>query len=195
MSWEAIVVTFALVDNVLLSRLLGTVASEDAPLSTRAGLSLAAGVGVLLALATVATWVVQAVVLDPLGVAFLRIPAYVFVVAGLAWLFAEGARRTGIRAGAGFSFPEAALNSAVLGALLLVRGSGATAAQGLLAGLAAGIGYGGVHVVLAGIHRRLEIERVPRLMRGLPLRLVSAGLLAYAFLAFDRAFLARALGG
>ena len=48
---------------------------------------------------------------------------------------------------------------------------------------------------MMAIRERLEIEQVPRSMRGFPLQLITAGLMAYAFMAFDRAFLAHVLGG
>lgn len=197
MSWIALIVTFALVDNVVLSRLLGTLPPAGAPGTLRAAFSLGAGTGALIALGTVGAWAADALVLDPLGVSFLRAPVFVFLVAGIAWLLADGARRVapGRPLLRGFSFPEAAINSAALGAVLIIRRSGLSAAEGLVAGLSAGTGYAIVQVMLSAIRQRLEVEKVPRAMRGLPLHLVSAGLLAYAFLAFDRAFLARALGG
>lgn len=197
MSWIALIVTFALVDNVVLSRLLGTLQPAGAPGTLRAALSLGACTGALIALGTVGAWAADALVLDPLGVSFLRTPIFVFVVAGVSWLLADGARRVapGRPLFRGFSFPEAAINSAALGAVLIIRRSGVSAAEGVVAGLSAGAGYAIVQVMLSAIRQRLEVEKVPRAMRGLPLHLVSAGLLAYAFLAFDRAFLARALGG
>jgi Na+-translocating ferredoxin:NAD+ oxidoreductase subunit A len=193
-SWAALIVTFALVDNVVLSRLLGTVQPAGSPASLRAAVGLGAGTGILAACAALGAWAADSLFLDPLGISFLRTPVYVFLVAGLAWLLSE-AVRTWSRASAGFSFPEAAINSAAIGAVLIIRRGGYSAAEGVIAGLAAGVGYGLVHLILSAIRQRLDVEKVPRAMRGLPLHLVSAGLLAYAFLAFDRAFLARALGG
>jgi electron transport complex protein RnfA len=195
MSLAGIVVTFALVDNVVLARLLGM----EPPIrgSIRPALLLGAAVGLLTGPGSLAAWVVDAVVLDPLGVGFLRTPVYVFVVAGLAWLLSAGAGalKPRLRFLSSLSFPEAALNSAALGVVLIVRRASLTALEGLLAGLAAGIGYAIVMALLAAIRARLDVEQVPRAMRGLPLHLVSAGLLALAFLAFDRAFLARLVGG
>ena len=196
MSWASIIITFALVDNVVLSRLLGIVHPLGTPGSLRASAALGITIGVLVGLSSLGAWAADSLVLVPLGFTFLRTPVYVFIVAGLAWLLAEAARMLGERVPAsGVSFAEAAINSAALGAVLIIRRAGYTAGEGLLAGLAAGVGYAIVIVILTAIRQRLELEQVPRAMRGLPLHLVSAGLLAYAFLAFDRAFLAKVLGG
>ena len=197
MSWLSLIVAFALVDNVVLSRLLGTLQPPGAPGTLRGALTMGAGTGMLIALGSLGAWAIDSLVLDPLGLAFLRTPLFVFIVAGLAWLLADVARRAAPRVAGvpGFSFPEAALNSAALGTVLIIRRAGYGAAEGVVAGLAAGLGYALVHLLLSAIRQRLEVETVPRAMRGLPLHLVSAGLLAYAFVAFDRAFLARVLGG
>jgi Na+-translocating ferredoxin:NAD+ oxidoreductase subunit A len=96
---------------------------------------------------------------------------------------------------AGFSLPGVAINCATLGVVLIVTRGDFTAMQSLVAGLAAGLGFLVVLALMTAIRERLEIERVPRALRGLPLSLISAGLLAYAFMAFDRAFLVRILGG
>jgi len=86
-----------------------------------------------------------------------------------------------------------AANCAVLGACLL-----AAPAEGLvesaIAGLAAGSGYLLVAVVLAEIRWKLDTEEVPGPMRGLPVALISAALMALVLLAFDRALLEGLLG-
>jgi Na+-translocating ferredoxin:NAD+ oxidoreductase subunit A len=97
--------------------------------------------------------------------------------------------------GAGFSLPGATINCATLGVVLITTRGGYTALESIVAGCAAGLGYLLVTILMTAIRERLEIEEVPRALRGLPLHLISAGLLAYAFMAFDRAFLARLLGG
>ena len=97
-----------------------------------------------------------------------------------------------VRGRAAFLLPQALVNCAVLGVGLLTAGSGAV--DSLVIGLAAGAGYLLAAVVFAGLRERLAMEWAPRAMRGLPLSLVTAGLMSLAFLAFDRTLLA-ALGG
>jgi electron transport complex protein RnfA len=197
MSWIGIIVAFALVDNVLLSRLLGTCPDACAPGALREASGTGAATAALMCVSAGAGWLIDTLVLSPLGLAFLRTPAFVLSAAGLALLLHAGMRLAASRVPAirRVSVPEVGINCAVLGVVLIVTRSSLTLAQGLLAGLAAGLGYFVVAALLAAIRERLEVESVPRSMRGLPLHLVSAGLMAYAFMAFDRAFLARILGG
>jgi electron transport complex protein RnfA len=79
-------------------------------------------------------------------------------------------------------------------ALIATRG-GFGPFESLVVGIAAGAGFFIALTLLSAIRERLEVEKVPESLRGLPLHLISAGLLAYAFMAFDRAFLARLLQG
>jgi electron transport complex protein RnfA len=197
MSWVGIIITFALVDNVILSRLLGVCPAVCAKGSMRVAVGLGISTGILMTGSALAGWVLDTLVLVPLGFTFLRTPAFVLAVAGLAWGLHAAARRLprqwafeGV-----ISIPEVTVNCATLGIVLIATRSGYTVLECLVAGCAAGLGYSIVTLLMAAIRERLEIEQAPRALRGLPVHLISAGLLAYAFMAFDRAFLARVLGG
>lgn len=152
---------------------------------------------VLMGLSALGAWAVDTSVLAPLTLGFLRTPVFVLLVAGLAFFLERMAARISpmlLRA-AGFSLPGVAVNCATLGVVLIVTRGEFSAMQTLVAGLAAGLGFLIVLALMTAIRERLEVEKVPRALRGLPLSLISAGLLAYAFMAFDRAFLVRMLGG
>jgi electron transport complex protein RnfA len=197
MSWAGLVLVFSLVDNVILSRLLGISPRAGGAENMRSALWLGISTALLMGVSALAGWAIDTLVLDPLGLGFLRTPAFVLSVAGLTLLLETMAARTWpllVRA-AGFSLPGMAINSATLGVVLVTTRGGSTAAESLIAGLAAGLGFMLVRALMAAISERLEIERIPRALRGFPLELISAGLMAYAFMAFDRAFLARILGG
>ncbi len=197
MSWIGIILTFALVDNIVLSRLLGICPCVGAPRGMKGALAVGVATALLMSLSALAAWIIQSVALDPLGLAFLRTPAFVLAVACLAWLLEAIARRTApdLLRSVGFPLSGIAINCATVGAALLVTRSGLDALGSLIAGLATGAGFFIVIVLLTAIGERLEVEKVPEPLRGLPLQLISAGLLAYAFVAFDRAFLARLLHG
>jgi Na+-translocating ferredoxin:NAD+ oxidoreductase subunit A len=197
MSWVSIILTFALVDNVILSRVLGLPPAADTP----AGIRAAAGVGgfmaVLMAGSAVGGWALDSLVLVPLGFTLLRTPVFVFLVVGLAvGLQATSARLLpGLVKGTGVSVPHVGLNTAALGLVLMTTRGEYSAPESLVAGFAAGAGYFLVTAMMTAIRERLDVEPVPGALKGFPLQLITAGLMAYAFMAFDRAFLARVLGG
>ncbi|HTZ53274.1 MAG TPA: Rnf-Nqr domain containing protein [Spirochaetia bacterium] len=230
MSWAAIVFTFALVDNVVLSRLLGLPAAgqpgarptpadpaaddpsipdsltsaRSLPPGGREGARaaavpawwLGASMTVLMSISAVGAWLVNAWVLAPLGFTILRTPVMVFLVAGLALALQALARRVvpSMANRPEVSVPRLGVNCVALGLVLVTTRAEYGPLQSLLAGAAAGAGYYLVSAMMGAIRERLDIEQVPPALRGLPLQLITAGLMAYAFMAFDRAFLARLLG-
>jgi electron transport complex protein RnfA len=163
----------------------------------RAAVGIGIATAVVMTAAALIGWVADTLLLVPLGLQFLRTPMFVLAVAATALLLSViAARFTPDAVGSwGVSIPEVAVNCASVGVVLLLTRSGFTAPQAVLGGLSAGGGYLLVTAVMTAIREKLDVESVPHAFRGLPLHLISAGLLAFAFLAFDRAFLARVLGG
>ncbi len=197
MSLLGIILTFTLVDNIVLSRLLGVCPCVGASGGMRATAVSAAATALLMSLSALAGWAFQTFLLAPLGLEFLRTPVFVLSVAGIAGLLQLLARRSApqlLRA-AGIPLAGVALNCAALGVVLIAARGGFGAFESLVVGMAAGAGFFIALTLLAAIRERLEVEKVPDWLRGFPLHLISAGLLAYAFLAFDRAFLAHLLRG
>jgi electron transport complex protein RnfA len=77
MSWVGIILIFALVDNVILSRLLGIWPRVGGTGSMRAALGVGVSTTVLMGLSALAGWAIDTLVLDPLRLGFLRTPAFV----------------------------------------------------------------------------------------------------------------------
>jgi electron transport complex protein RnfA len=197
MSWVAIIMTFALVDNVILSRLLGVYPGASAPGTMRAAVGVGGFMAALMTGSAVGGWALDSLVLVPLGFTILRTPVFVLLVAFLAIVLRTVSARfiPAVLSATGVSIPEISVNCAALGLVLMTTRAELTAAQSIVGGAAAGAGYFLVTALMTALRERLEIEPVPGALKGLPLQLITAGLMAYAFMAFDRAFLARVLGG
>ena len=193
MSWLGIVLTFSLAENVLLVHLLGLVPSDAAP--AEPGRTAAAGLAVtfLAGASAAAAWVLRRLVLDPLGLAWLQTPGFVLAVVGIATLGRLALRAFAPRAGDLFGpvLRPSGASAAALGTVLVAARAGFGLVEGLAAGLASGAGFLVAVSILSGVAGRLEPGEAPSSMRGLPLSLVSAGLAALAFAAFDHALIAR----
>ena len=196
MSWAAVVFTFALVDNVVLSRLLGLELEPAVGSGTKSAVWLGGSIALLMSVSALAAWVLDSQLLVPLGFTLLRTPLLVFLVAGLAFGLQALAERLfpALLERSGVSMPRVGVNCVVLGLVLITTRAEYGALQSFLAGVAAGAGYVLATAMMGAIRERLEIEPVPPALRGLPLQLITAGLMAYAFMAFDRGFLVRLLG-
>ncbi len=196
MSWIGIILTFSLVNNVVLGRLLGICPCVSVPRNMRETIWIGASMAALMSMAALVAWALETQVLATLGIGSLRTPAFVMAVAGLTLLAQRMASwvAPSVLRSAGFTLPGIGINCATIGVALIVSHGTYTALESLVAGLAAGCGFLLVLVLLGAIRERLDAERVPRALEGLPIHLISAGLLAWAFLAFDRAFLIRLIG-
>jgi Na+-transporting NADH:ubiquinone oxidoreductase subunit E len=192
MSWLGILFTFSLVEHVLFARMLGldagTADGPDPRRAAAAGLATA----LLAAASAAAVWALRARILEPLGVSWLQTPAIVLATAGIASLARLVLHRVAPRAADLFGpvLRPSGASVAALGTVLAVARSGFGLVESIVAGLAAGAGLAVALSILAGIADRLGPGEAPSPMSGMPRALVSAGLAALAFTAFDRAFLA-----
>jgi electron transport complex protein RnfA len=195
-SYIGIIVTLALVENVVLSQLLGVCPCIGAPRRTDAAVGLGLAAAFLMSASALATWAVRTQILLPLGLGVLQTLAFVSVTFLIGWLSerALAAAAPALLRAAGFSLQPLGANCAVLGIALIAARSGYGALESLVAGAAAGLGMLLALVLMSAIRDRLDSERVPRALRGAPIALISAGLMALAFLAFDAALVRRLVG-
>ncbi len=196
MTYLGIIFTGVLVNNVVLSYFLGIGPLVTA--SRRRGVALPVGIvsTVLATLVTLFAWMARAWILVPLGLESFEIVIVLFLSFGLGHylglLVERRAPRIFIRFGR--YLPIAMVNSGVVGTVLVVQHSAYSFPQALVAAIAAGVGLILVSYLLATISEQLEIEAVPERLRGAPIVLISAGLIAMAFYAFDHVFLRNILG-
>ncbi len=197
MSWPAFVLFFALVENLVLVQFLGICPLLDRSRSWRGGWETGLLMSALLMAAVLVTWTVDNTVLALVDLPFLRLPLFVLVLLQLFQLVRLALRRWIPRVEARLApcRPWISVNCLILGLALVVSRRDYTLPQGLLAALAAGMGFVLVLLVLTAVRERLEIERIPRSLRGVPIALISAGLLAMAFMAFDKILLYNLVGG
>ena len=83
----------------------------------------------------------------------------------------------------------------MLGIALISVNEEYSAIESLVAGLSGGIGFLLALLFMSAIRERLDTEKVPRYLKGTPIAFISGGLMALAFMAFDRALLANIVGG
>ena len=196
MSWLGIILTFSLVEHVLFARMLGLdPGTAEAPDPRRAAAAALAS-ALLAAASGAAVWALRVHVFVPLGIAWLQTPAIVLVTAGIASLarFVLGRALPGAADLFGPVLRPSGLSVAALGTVLVAARAGFGLVDSLVAGLAAGAGLLVALSILSGIADRLGPGESPSPMSGLPRALVSAGLAALAFTAFDQVFLAGLVG-
>lgn len=176
-------------DNIVFSRYLGENPAFAGPERIRASARLGAGVALVAAITSIAASALYYFVLIPLGIEFLKTVLFALLAALALW--ASGRVFRGERWGA--RFPAAlhgliAVISVALGLALFGIQSAEGFLHGALTGVFGGAGFFLAVVVMAGVRARVALSDVPQCLRGLPIGLISAGLISLAFMGFSGFF-------
>jgi electron transport complex protein RnfA len=176
----------ALVNNVVLVRFLGLCPFMGVSNKIDAALGMGMATTFVLTLAVTVSWLLEHYVLAPLDIQFLRILAFILVIAALVQfteLFVRKASPSLYQA-LGIYLPLITTNCAVFGMALLNVQQQHDFLSSLLYGFGSALGFTLVMALFAGIRERLTLARVPETFAGAPIAFITAGLLALAFMGF-----------
>ena len=196
MEFIIIIISAVFVNNILLSQLLGIcpflgVANK---LSTAVGMSGA--VCFVITLATTVTYLLQYYVLAPLGVDFLQTIAFILVIAALVQMVEIVLKKVSpsLYSALGIFLPLITTNCAVLGVALTVVTKEFTfggeahllnLGESVMYAFATSLGFGLSMILFAGLRETLALNDVPKAFKGIPIALLTASILAMAFMGFS----------
>ena len=182
-----ILVSGIYVQNYIMQQFLGICPylGVSKQIETAAGMGIA--VTFVMALASAITYVVQYAILTPLGLGYLQTIAFILVIAALVQLVEMVIRKSSpsLYQALGVYLPLITTNCAVLGVALLNIQSGYNFIESVINGIAGALGFTLSIILFAGIRERLELSDIPECLQGFPIALISAGLMAIAFLGFS----------
>ena len=181
-----IFISAILVNNFVLARFLGICPF----LGQSKNIKMAAGMGgaviFVMTLASVATNLVYGFVLVPLKMQYLMTVSFILIIAALVQLVDIVLQKVlpALHRTMGIYLVLITTNCAIMGLALLNVVKDYNVLQSLVFGFSAGIGFTLALVIMAGIRERLDLADVPEPLRGFPITLVLAGLLAITFMGF-----------
>jgi Na+-translocating ferredoxin:NAD+ oxidoreductase subunit A len=177
----------ATVNNFVLARFLGLCPVLGAGSRRDSALGMSMATAVVLTITAGLCYLLDQWVLRPLDLSYLRIIAFILVIAGTVQLAEVVIRRRSpiLHRRLGIYLPLITTNCAVLGVALLNSGAAQSLAGALALGLGAGLGFCVVMVLFAGLRERLAGAEVPAPFRGAGVALVTIGMLSLAFLGFS----------
>ena len=181
-----IIVTVALVNNVVLSQFLGICSFLGVSKHLKASLSLGGAVIFVLTLSSAVASLLYDFVLFPLKLVYLKTIVFILVIAALVQLVEMFLKKTspGIYKALGIYLPLITTNCAVLGVALTNVQNEYGLVESVVAGFGTAAGFTLAILLLAGIRSRLDEEAVPGPFKGAPLVLLSAALMSIAFMGF-----------
>ena len=140
----------------------------------------------VMALATLVTWCIQQYILVPFGIGYMQTITFILVIAALVQMVEIVLKKVSpaLYQALGIFLPLITTNCAVLGVAIITVQKDFDLLTAVIYAVAAALGFALALILFAGIRERLEVEDTPEAMRGVPIALITAGLLAMAFMGF-----------
>lgn len=196
MEYVLIIISAVFVNNILLSQFLGICPFLGVSKKVGTAVGMSAAVTFVMALATCVTYLLQNYVLVPLHIEFLQTVSFILVIAGLVQMVEIILKKISpsLYQALGIFLPLITTNCAVLGVALMVVQKQFTfggeahmlnLGESVVFAVASAIGFGLAITLFAGIREQLELSDVPKSVKGIPIALITAGIMAMAFMGFS----------
>ena len=187
LSYFAIIIGAIFVNNVVLAQFLGICPFLGVSSKVNTSLGMGAAVTFVMALTSIVAWSIQTYILVPLHIEYMQTIVFILVIAALVQMVEIVLKKVSpaLYQALGIFLPLITTNCAVLGVAILMIQKEFNLLQSFAYSVATAVGFGLALVIFAGIRERLELEDVPSAMKGIPVSLIVAAILAMAFMGFS----------
>ena len=196
MEYIIIIISAVFVNNILLAQFLGCCPFLGVSNKVSTAVGMSGAVCFVMAVATLVTYLVQYYLLVPLGIEFMQTIAFILVIAALVQMVEIILKKISpaLYQALGIFLPLITTNCAVLGVAILVVSKEFTfggdahylnLAESVVYAIASALGFGLAMVLFAGLREQMELSNVPKAFKGIPIALITAGILAMAFMGFS----------
>ncbi|MGN0189058.1 MAG: electron transport complex subunit RsxA [Candidatus Cryptobacteroides sp.] len=196
MEYLIIIISAIFVNNILLSQFLGICPFLGVSNKVSTAVGMSGAVCFVMTLATLVTYLLQYYVLEPLGIGFMQTISFILVIAALVQMVEIVLKKVSpsLYQALGIFLPLITTNCAVLGVALIVVTKEFTfggeahmlnLGESVVYAFATSLGFGLAMTLFAGLREQLALNDVPKVFKGIPIALVTAGILAMAFMGFS----------
>ena len=188
LSYFAIIIGAIFVNNVVLAQFLGICPFLGVSSKVETSLGMGAAVTFVMAIAAVVAWLIQTYVLVPLDIVYMQTIVFILVIAALVQMVEIMLKKLSpsLYQALGIFLPLITTNCAVLGVALLNTQNEYNFIESVVYGITGGLGFLLAIFLFAAIREQLEVSSEnPKAFDGFPIALVTAGLIALAFMGFS----------
>lgn len=187
MEYFAIIIGAIFVNNIVLSQFLGICPFLGVSNKVSTSLGMGGAVTFVMAIASIVVYLLQYYVLVPLGIEYMQTITFILVIAALVQMVEIMLKKLSpvLYQALGIFLPLITTNCAVLGVAILLVQKEYDLLQSVTYAVSNAIGFTLALVLFAGLRERLELSDVPFSMRGVPVAILTAGILAMAFMGFS----------
>ena len=182
-----IAISSALINNVVLSQFMGLCPFLGVSKKIKTASGMGAAVIFVITISSLLAAVIYQYVLVPLNLTYLNTIVFILVIAALVQFVEMVLKKVSpsLYRALGVYLPLITTNCAVLGVALTNVSKGYNILTSVVNGFATALGFAISIIILAGIRERNEYNDVPESIKGMPITLITAGLMAIAFIGFS----------
>ena len=187
MEYIIIIISAVLVSNIVLAQFLGICPFLGVSGKVSTAIGMSAAVMFVMTLATIVTWLISNYVLVPFGISFLQTISFILVIAALVQMVEIILKKISppLYQALGIFLPLITTNCAVLGVALLTISKNFNLLEGIVFAIANAAGFGLAMIIFSGLREHLDLMEMPKGMKGVPIALITAGILSLAFMGFS----------
>ncbi len=185
-SYFAIIIGAIFVNNVVFAQFLGICPFLGVSSKVDTSLGMGAAVTFVMALTSLVAWPIQTYILNGFNIQYMQTIVFILVIASLVQMVEIVLKKVSpsLYQALGIFLPLITTNCAVLGVAISMIQKEFDLWQSFAFSVSTAIGFALALVIFAGIRERLELDGVPKAFKGVPIALVTAALLAMAFMGF-----------
>jgi electron transport complex protein RnfA len=187
MEYIGIIIVAIFVNNIVYSQFLGICPFLGVSKKVDTAIGMSAAVTFVLTIATLVTFMLYKGILAPFKLQYLQTITYILVIAALVQMVEIILKKISpsLYQALGVFLPLITTNCAILGVALLVIQKDFNLLESVVYAIATSIGFGLALIIFSGVREQLSLTRVPKAMQGMPIALITAGIIAMAFMGFS----------
>ena len=187
MEYIGIIIVAIFVNNVVLAQFLGICPFLGVSKKVDTAIGMSAAVTFVLTIATIVTFLLQKGLLEPFGLEYLQTITFILVIASLVQMVEIVLKKVSpaLYQALGVFLPLITTNCVILGVAILVIQKDFTLLSSVVYAIATAAGYALALIIFSTIREQLSLTKVPKSMEGVPIALITAGVLAMAFMGFS----------
>ncbi len=187
MNYLIIIIGAILVNNIVLMQFLGICPFLGVSKKISTAIGMGGAVAFVLVLATIVTYLIQNYILNAFGLGYLQTIVFILIIASLVQMVEIILKKVSppMYQALGIFLPLITTNCAILGVALLTIQKEFSLVEGVVFAISNAIGFALALIIFAGIREHVDMQNVPKGLKGTPIALIAAGILAMAFMGFS----------
>jgi len=187
MEYIGIIIVAIFVNNVVFSQFLGICPFLGVSKKVDTAIGMGLAVTFVLTIATLVTFLLQKGILEPAGLEYLQTISFILVIAALVQMVEIVLKKISpaLYQALGVYLPLITTNCVMLGVAILVIQKDYSLLESVIYAVATAVSYAMALIIFSSIREQMAITKIPKAMKGIPIALITAGIIAMAFLGFS----------